>query len=181
MIATPPHTHTRPAQLVPGVWGGVWGREHEMCVIIPAFRGLPKALVSVSPDLRANRTNAVWMSGGCQKQGGVRAAFSSTRGPVVLQTEARAAWCDQKMPNFVASPPGGREKGRACVQHSGFLEMCLRTGIYLACFGELTGSWHASDAWGLLRTEESQGTCSTLDRHQRDQGTSCSLKRTRQT
>lgn len=46
---------------------------------------------------------------------GMRTVFSSTstRGPVVLQTEARAAWSNQeKMPDLVALP-GGREKSRA--------------------------------------------------------------------
>lgn len=45
---------------------------------LQAFRGLLEGLVSVSPDSRANGTNAVWRSGGCGKLEGMRAVFSST-------------------------------------------------------------------------------------------------------
>lgn len=82
--------------------------------ILQAFRGLLEGLVSVSPDSRANRTNAVWRSGGCLKLEGVRAVFSSisTRGPMGRHTEARAAWCNQeKTPDSIA--PGEREKSIA--------------------------------------------------------------------
>lgn len=78
-------------------WNGEESREVRN--LHPSFQlleGCPRACFLSLLTQRAHRNKRVWMTWGYRKKGRVGASFCSTRGPVVLQIEARATWYDQE-------------------------------------------------------------------------------------